>query len=819
MDVPQVNDRPVLQAFQAEREAQSGMFVPQDIEAQNQAAYAQDQNRAFASAAGLVKGIGAMWAQGQMEAAKVASYTAAQKLSDQWMSDAASGKIQPSVADDGTVTVKPTDEWTAMRDSYLSQAKDKYQAPGAQSFLQSSILENANRVQTDGLRAVYDKYQKDYNANASLGLQMTTDALAKGNSFVPETDDQGRTVDYKKLDLSAETDIIRHKVMDIKGLDGPAQNILIQQQKNTVFAGMVDKEAQRLAAIDPAQAKSFIEAANDKYRPDDVTKLDDQALKQLLDKSSVIEQATKEKITNDADTMIQQIQQKSNAGYGDAFDQLIKANAQKYPGFKDQNDKLAESFAKASADKAWNQIIQDVATQDEARLKRDYDFLIADPTHDFSGKNDAFALEKKSLIDFTENQLGKDAEADAAAARARATAAENKLWSVIDQTATPGNYDGIQSLIHRMRTTDYPDVPGATKNTMIKSLEESSKAPDPNIENTLDRYENACKSGALPWASFTDYLNGQTNRNLHNPADAKLIDDAYDRISSYLTGSAKDSFDVIKDTALNLVQKGAKNLEAIAKDPDKVSRFSTLAGYMHESVADLLSANKDMKPMEAEGIVTKAVSKMLASGVIKWNSDYKGLDAGWEDQELAKYHQLHALGESEVSLDKNGRPQYLGTSEKQAQDMVAHDQTRIEQAVKGVKIIGNDLETDSQGHSTSGDTVFKDDKGVQYKVTSSDGKTTAVEKKVGNQWVTVPEVSKTNQDKALGKTIATATENQDINRILTKEQNDRKQTEYQANQEVAANVMSDPSKFDAAYKAWDGKGKIADYLMKWEKAH
>jgi hypothetical protein len=98
---------------------------------------------------------------------------------------------------------------------------------------------------------------------------------------------------------------------------------------------------------------------------------------------------------------------------------------------------------------------------------------------------------------------------------------------------------------------------------------------------------------------------------------------------------------------------------------------------------------------------------------------------------------------------------------------------------------------------------------------TSGGKTT----RVLGPWVKVTEKTQAQKDHAAATVIATATENQDINRILTKEQNDRKQTEYQANQAVASNVMSDPSKFDAAYKGWDGEGKIADYLMKWEKAH
>jgi hypothetical protein len=826
MDVPQVNDRPVLQAFQAEREAQSGMFVPQEIEAQNQAAYAQDQNRAFASAAGLVKGIGEMWAQGQMEAAKVASYTASQKLNDQWMSDAASGKIQPSVADDGTVTVKPTDEWTAMRDNFLSQAKDKYQAPGAQSFLQSSILENANRVQTDGLRAVYDKYQKDYYANASLGLQMTTDALAKGNSFEPELDGQGRTVDYKKLDLSTETDIIRQKVMDIKGLDGPAQNILIQQQKNTVFAGMVDKEAQRLAAIDPAQAKSFIEAANDKYRPDDVTKLDDQALKQLLDKSSVIEQATKEKITNDAQTQIEKIQKGANSGWADAFTKIQDQNSKQYPGYKDEDDKIAVKFAQAAGATWLNVIGQDLTNKNEDALKEDMVNLKNDFAHDFNVNNAAFADQKKSIQAFADAQLGRDEEQDAKEQKARETAEAKGWYDIVD--ANSRNYEGLQNIRDKITHSSDPNLTSESKQALIKTIDEYSKEPSPDLAKNISFLKEQVAQGAIPQGALEKYLIRESGRatNFNNPVYMKQLSDGLDEWNKGLEGQFKANSEILKQAALDFV--GVKDIKEL-KDPAKLAAYARCLDDLTKASIANFNASKTNDPEASQMIAIDTTAKMVSRGFSNPKNPEAPPMAGSEDAALAKFVQGEKAGSTTV--DASGNESSLNSGE--LKNGIALSEKRIKTAIPGVEIIGNSLEKgDQYGLTNTGERIFKAQDGSQYKVSSDDGKTTTVmarynqsetsggkTTRVLGPWVKVTEKTQAQKDHAAATVIATATENQDINRILTKEQNDRKQTEYQANQEVASNVMSDPSKFDAAYKGWDGEGKVADYLMKWEKAH
>ena len=157
---------------------------------------------------------------------------------------------------------------------------------------------------------------------------------------------------------------------------------------------------------------------------------------------------------------------------------------------------------------------------------------------------------------------------------------------------------------------------------------------------------------------------------------------------------------------------------------------------------DLLEgdASGKMDASKAQDIMIEKVSKILSSGALQFTSAYTGPKAGGEEAALAKYLQMHAQGGSEVSVNSTGTESYLGSSEVEAKDMTARAQARIEQAVPGIKLTGNALEAgDRMGLSTTGDRIFQDDQGNQYKVASPDGKKTVVEKKVDGAWTPVQE--------------------------------------------------------------------------------
>jgi hypothetical protein len=294
-----------------------------------------------------------------------------------------------------------------------------------------------------------------------------------------------------------------------------------------------------------------------------------------------------------------------------------------------------------------------------------------------------------------------------------------------------------------------------------------------------------------------------------------VIEEAQKALNENFSPVAKQGADLLHSATLSLFKKNAKTVDDL--NPDQRKQYAAAVQYEEEGMMDILESDASGKfdASKASDVMIEKVSKILASGAVQFSAPYQGPKAGQEDAALAKYLQMHAQGGSEVSVNATGNESYLGSSEVEAKDMTARAQARIEQAVPGVKLIGNALEAgDRLGMSTTGDRIFTGDDGKQYRVASPDGKKTIVEAKNRDKWEPVTETAAKVPD--LGATIAEASEAQTVKSIKSTWNATEMAAKEKAFSDVAQGTSLSGKQIKAAFAAWDGKEKIQDFLRKYK---
>ena len=771
MTVPSSNDRPLQEALRLQTQVNQDSFAArqagietqklglqgdilqnqgkeldlksQSIDLQSTQTIIDGFQKGFVSAAQLVKTIGDSYNEAQIAQAKIDVLQQSQKMSQQWESDAASGKIKPEVGEDGTVSVSPTDEWTQAKNEYMASLKEKYGAKAA-AWAQGAFTEQAGSIEHDGLATVYKKYQADYYAAADQGLTLTAQNLA--NSHPWTVDESGN---LGEPDMSTAKAIIAQQVAGIKGLDAPAQQLVYQKTLDQAFAGMAITHAKELAQKSLAAAEEFLSDVNGKYRPDDVSALTEQQQNDALRAVELVHKAQIDDFTTKGGEALHQAFD-NGAPIDKAYDHLIGAIQKNAPGYAQEVKKQLDPVRAGLAyDKWMTKATSDIASA--PKLLKDLADVSTDALGDFRGDDPQLARDKASTIDWIEGQLHKDA--------------------------------------------------GTTAK------------PDPNLESRMEREIILARAGKLPFGIVRDDILRQVEAYSHDPASLKVIEDTQQKMSQDLSPVAKDAATLLHASTLGLIKKNAKSVEELDENGRKA--YAALVKYEEEGMMDLLEGDADGKidASKAQDIMIEKVSKILSSGALQFTAAYNGPKAGSEDAALAKYLQMHAQGGSEVSVNSTGGESYLGSSEVEAKDMTARAQARIEQAVPGVKLTGNALESgDKLGMSTTGDRIFESEDGKQYKVASLDGKKTVVEEKVDGKWTPIKEKSPPDIKGAY----SAAAEAQDVKRLKADDDKTQGREQRAAFENVFVGTSIEGKKLEDAFQKWDKKEPIYKYLQRYQ---